>query len=43
MRANQASVFNWANLESESIFFQLLIVDETCVRILVLCNDTRCN
>ncbi len=39
MRAEQARVSNWANLESE-LFSQLLIVDETCVRILVLCIDT---
>ncbi len=43
MRAKQASVFNWANLESDLIFCQLLTVDETCVHILVLCIDTRCN
>ncbi len=43
MRAKQASVFNWANLESELIFCQLLIVDETYVCILVLCIDTRYN
>ncbi len=43
MRTKQASVCNWANLESELIFCQVFIVDDTCVRILVLCIDTRCN
>lgn len=41
MMAEQTSVSNRANPESESIFCQLLIVDETCVRIIVLCIDTR--
>jgi len=43
MRAKQASVCNWANLESDFIFCQLFIVDDTCVRILVLCIHPRCN
>ncbi len=43
MTAKQACVCNWANLESDLIFCQLFIVDDICVRILVLCIDTRCN
>ncbi len=42
-RSKLASVCNWANLESDLIFCQLFNVDDTCVRILVLCIDTRCN